>query len=606
METRSVNNEENTGNGREQTQVLIIGAGIVGALNALQFAKRGLDVTIIDDLVNAKREYKVGESLLIFSNPFLRQVGDLNEFCSNSFPKDGVWFAHGLEGAEGFENATEYAFTGKPNQRWIDAMGKQFYSLMADDVQISRPEAEQQLLENMQKHPNIRMITSAKVKDVELNDQGLHKTSYKDSKASHLEEIYSSWVIDCSGRNRLLAKKLGHTAEQSEFDDGFKTSAVWAHFNNIDDEMFKDWAMHFDDGPSQHRDRYTVHIWGHGYWIWVIRLKDGLVSIGVSYEQSLSPEGKTFEEKFWNVIKRYRIFDKTLSPDNQIQLRGYKNVQILTDTYVSEKRYGIVGDAASVVDAYYSQGISLALVTSWHICNIAENDIKDNRLDKRYIDRVNEYTIQDWHLLRSCVKSKYSAAIEDSRFFLMSHLLDLWILTCGNRARHYLIRWMLETNCGASDPGKNQRWLKKRASKKVFYSAITPYIGILGPRRAAKLCYWLQDKMAERAIWRIENGWKAPPAKNIIRFYSGLPKFGKVFSSKRKELADITPKMIQAVEPKFMRITGKEKDPIMLRMAGSTILPFLFFYVYTRDIFSTLFLKLKSLMRSEQGVHRAR
>ena len=86
--------EDNGHSSAHETEVAIIGAGILGLSNALAFAKRGMKVALIDDIVNQKRSFKVGESLLIFSNPFLRSIGGqrLDDFVQNSFPKDGVWF----------------------------------------------------------------------------------------------------------------------------------------------------------------------------------------------------------------------------------------------------------------------------------------------------------------------------------------------------------------------------------------------------------------------------------------------------------------------------------------------------------------------------------
>src|SRR5262245_38681321 len=96
-----------------ETEVAIIGAGILGLTNALAFAKRGMKVALIDDIVNQKRSFKVGESLLIFSNPFLRAIGGLDDFIHGSFPKDGVWFNYGMEGKESFDDVTEWAFQSK-------------------------------------------------------------------------------------------------------------------------------------------------------------------------------------------------------------------------------------------------------------------------------------------------------------------------------------------------------------------------------------------------------------------------------------------------------------------------------------------------------------
>src|SRR5229473_7901641 len=81
-----------------RADVCVIGAGVVGLHNALQYARRGFSVVIVDELTeHVKSAYKVGESLLIFSNPFLRTIGELDQELSEAFPKRGVWFAYGLK-----------------------------------------------------------------------------------------------------------------------------------------------------------------------------------------------------------------------------------------------------------------------------------------------------------------------------------------------------------------------------------------------------------------------------------------------------------------------------------------------------------------------------
>jgi len=42
-----------------EVEVAVIGAGILDLFNALQLAKRGLRVALIDDVVGQKRSYRV-------------------------------------------------------------------------------------------------------------------------------------------------------------------------------------------------------------------------------------------------------------------------------------------------------------------------------------------------------------------------------------------------------------------------------------------------------------------------------------------------------------------------------------------------------------------
>ncbi|WP_160174536.1 hypothetical protein [Archangium violaceum] len=46
----------------------------------MQYAKRGFQVVLLDNVRGQKRSFKVGESFL-FTNPFLRTVRGLDEFA---------------------------------------------------------------------------------------------------------------------------------------------------------------------------------------------------------------------------------------------------------------------------------------------------------------------------------------------------------------------------------------------------------------------------------------------------------------------------------------------------------------------------------------------
>ncbi|NNC10177.1 FAD-dependent oxidoreductase, partial [Corallococcus exiguus] len=129
-----------------------------------------------------------------------------------------------------------------------------------------------------------------------------------------------------------------------------------------------------------------------------------------------------------------------IGEETLLEFQSFRNVQHWTDRFVSERRYAMAGDAGSIIDAYYSQGIALALVSSWHIANIVERHVKTRRIDQAYIDRVNEATRQDWHMLRNMVREKYTPAIEDPRFFLLSHILDMAIFWCMGSTRAKLTR----------------------------------------------------------------------------------------------------------------------------------------------------------------------
>nr|ALD83700.1 FAD dependent halogenase [Sorangium cellulosum] len=580
------------------TEVVVIGAGIVGVHSAIQFAKRGLKVVLIDNIVGQKKSFKVGESLLVFSNMFLRTISELDEFNQKCFPKHGVWFTYGMEGTTSFEEKAEWALESTLPQAMRDAFAnKALLRAMADDVQIVRPEAEELMQQTARAHPNITFLDTAKVTNVVIAEGGgPHEVTWECKATQRTGVVRTTWLIDCSGRNRLLAKKLKHAAEDVELNDGFKTTAVWGQFSGIKDEMFgENWVNRTSDGARSKRDLNTLHLWGDGYWIWVIRLSEGRISVGATYDQRRPPAGAGYREKFWDIIRRYPLFDGMLSDDNMLEFHVFKNCQHITDTFVSEKRYGMIGDAASVIDAYYSQGVSLALVTSWHITNIMERDLRERRLDKEYIARVNRHTRQDWHIMRNMVIEKYTSAMADGRFFVMTHLLDMIIFVGAAFPRYLLVRWLVETQGSTARETPVMREMRRYLEENLYYSKI----GSLAPEKVQKVQRGLQASLSERARWRVENGVKVTRLKAIVHAPSGLLKFWKLPLSGQREFEDISPKPVKQI-PKWLAMTGEETNPRMLKMARP-LMASTFFLMYGYDGLSTAVTKVRQRLERLPG-----
>jgi hypothetical protein len=311
------------------------------------------------------------------------------------------------------------------------------------------------------------------------------------------------------------------------------------------------------------------------------------VSIGVSYDHRVAPPGNDYKEKFWNVIRRYPIFDRVLFEENVIEFHFFKNCQHLTDTFVSARRYGMAGDAASVIDAYYSQGMSLALVTSWHICNIMEQDLREGFLDVEYIERVNRHTTEDWLMMRNIVKEKYTEAMTDSRFFILSHLLDMVSFVNIALPRFQLVRWLVGTGGQPENEEVLHREIRKNLSKKLYYTRRA----FLSPAMVRRLQGYMQRKLGERARWRHEHSVKLPDLRCIIRTPGGLLKLWKLPFSGTQRFLDISPSYL-AEPPKWMCLTGEENSPFLLKVAGPAM-TIIFLVMYFYDWAATMLTKFK-------------
>ena len=556
-----------------QADVCVIGAGIIGLHNALQYAKRGFTVAVVDELTErSKSAYKVGESLLGFSNAFLRSIGDLDKEIGESFEKKGVWFAYGMEGKEEFnDDVSEWGFQSSLPTHWRERIDDpKFARTMFDDRQIVRPEIEAVMRARIKDHPEITLVDRGLVKDVQLGegDAGDHEITWRSRDGKASGTVRSRWVIDCSGRARLLVKKFGHDVP---LDDGFSTSAVWGQFSGCTDDIFDErWNYTFPDGEVTRRDLDTIHLWGDGYWIWLIRLTDQRISVGVSFNRNRPPSEGNLRQVFWDVIRRYPLLN-FLTEENQLDFAAYRNVQHISDTYVSARRYAIAGDAASIIDAYYSQGISLALVTSWHAANIVERDLRDDVLDTDYIDHVNRATLADWQIMRTMVKNKYSPAIADSRFFILDHLLDYLVFSAALPGRYQVTRWLTETGGYTRSETPEQKDLRSSLTRRLFLSQSAPWHRF-DPAMVVKAFEGHRDGLESRALWRMSKGISLRPTQGVLRPNSPLPAMWRLPYLRLKRRADLTPRAIK--EPAFLRPKLTKKLPAPLATFGPIVAPF--------------------------------
>ena len=542
----------------EVAEVVVVGAGIVGLVNALQLAKRGLRVTLVDNVRDQRPSFKVGESFLVFTSAFLRTVGGLDDFISReSFIKLGVWFTAGAENSKDFIGTTEWAVNADPHPPhylYDAAEDEKWFRCMFLDMQIVRPEAEEVMRAAVHAHPNITFLDTMRVRDVDIADADDQPHRLHVTEGARRSTLPARWVIDCSGRNRMLARKLGHAAEARERDDDFQTTAVWAQFGQVSDDNFDDrWTMRLRDGKDAQRDLYTMHLWGEGYWIWVIRLSQNRISVGATFDQRKPPPGATPREQFWNLIRRYPVLDDVIDETTMLEFRTFRNAQHWTDTFASDRRYAMVGDAGSIIDAYYSQGIALALVTSWHIANVIERDAREGLLDRPYIARINRATRQDWHMLRNMVREKYTKAIDDPRFFLLSHILDMAIFWCLGSTRSALTRWLVDTEGDTSRETAELRAVRRKLESRLYYSQ-SIYWRLFPPELVQRVQRHLQASIGRRARWRLENGVHLPAVTSFLGVTAPLPQIWKLLFTRGRDSVDVSAR--DFVEPVELRRPG--------------------------------------------------
>ena len=106
------------------------------------------------------------------------------------------------------------------------------------------------------------------------------------ARADETFEVRARWVVDATGRAATLKRKLG-LAKDAEHT----INSAWLRLGGgIDIEEWSDdlgWRSRIARPGVRHAS--TNHLMGEGYWVWLIPLVSGPISVGIVADPRLHP-----------------------------------------------------------------------------------------------------------------------------------------------------------------------------------------------------------------------------------------------------------------------------------------------------------------------------
>lgn len=199
------------------------------------------------------------------------------------------------------------------------------------------------------------------------------------------------WVIDASGRRRILQKKLGLGR-----DSGHYHSAAWWRVGkrvDIADFVPADETRWHARDVDRRRWLSTCHLCGKGYWFWLIPLSTGSHSFGIvageehhPFETFARPEtAMAWLEKHEPVAYAHL---KDLPHDDFKVLRRYAYTSV---QMYSTDRWACIGEAAVFVDPLYSPGSDLIGIAASLATELVRADLVTKEDPATFAARVKEY-----------------------------------------------------------------------------------------------------------------------------------------------------------------------------------------------------------------------
>ena len=254
--------------------------------------------------------------------------------------------------------------------------GSTFFA--APSYQVDRGRLENHLAEVVGEMGGT-ILSGSRIRNVELSEEsggGLpdhHVTFLHDGNE---QTIRARWIVDASGRASFLKRKL-----DLEEDLGHDINAVWFRLDapiQID-RWCDDPNWQSLTGKVPRRWLSTNHLMGEGYWVWLIPLATGSTSIGIVADPKIHPlrEINSFEKSISWLEEHGPECADSIRPhvDKMQDFLAVKKISRGARQVFSANRWGLVGEAAALLDPFYSPGSDFIAIGNTMASKLIEEDL---------------------------------------------------------------------------------------------------------------------------------------------------------------------------------------------------------------------------------------
>lgn len=362
--------------------VAICGGGLAGLSLARQISTElpGTSVLLVDRLKRPLPEaaFKVGESLTEAGAFYLKQIASPEYMADNHPQKLGLRYFSG-SGSEALGQRSELGLSMYPG---------------ISSFQIDRGVIENDFRGALDSAPGVTLLEGWDVVDVGIDEPAFdarHHVRLRNIETGDEKIAGANWVIDASGRRRLINRKLG-----LHKDFGRPCSSVWFRYDdvlNINDMVPKD-DESFHSRVVENRYNSTNHLCGPGYWVWFIPLSHGATSIGIVFLEDFQDfESVSTFERALNWLKQNEPgVAQYLAGREKLDFRAQRRYSYSTTKMLSSTGWACTGEAALFSDPLYSPGTEFIALCNNTIINSMRLE-KAGSLTEATTDYLSRYLI---------------------------------------------------------------------------------------------------------------------------------------------------------------------------------------------------------------------
>lgn len=374
-----------------RTDILIVGGGISGLTLALELTLKqpGVQITIVERTTWPAPEitHKVGESTVEIGAHYLRDVLGLgNHLRRVQLPKYGLRVFYSDRDNQDITQRPELGHSVEPP----DGVGT---------FQIDRGRLENALHHRLETSANVTILDRTRVVSIDLGEDDQPHTAILTGQ--HAGTVVARWVVDSTGRARLLKRKFDLTKST-----GHSANAAWfrvAGFVDVDDwSTNPDWHARIRECR---RGLSTNHLMGTGYWVWIIPLASHATSIGIVSDANLHDfEEMNSKDKALAWLARHEPqLASQLNCREHLDFRLMTNYSYSAAQVFSSQRWALTGDAGVFLDPLYSPGLDLIAISNSLVCDLVEMDREGKDLEEYAAihNRIFMLIVEGWSKIYS-------------------------------------------------------------------------------------------------------------------------------------------------------------------------------------------------------------
>ncbi len=365
----------------EKYDIVICGAGLASLTLALQLRNRlpEKSILILEKEMGPLPDgaHKVGESTNEGGTYLLRQLAGLKDYVeATHIKKLGLRFFGAGGRKDGFEKRFELGDT-------IFARNTSY--------QIDRGVLENDL-RGFCRDAGVHVEEGVLVKDIQFGEPE-HTITFAYPAQDKKSTVTCRWVIDAMGRRRFLQSKL-HLTKKSNH----KASACWWRIQGDFDvsEMVAQEETDWHARVIPRRWYSTNHLFGAGYFIWIIPLCSNMTSVGIVADEAVHPvrDRSSMETTLtWLAEHEPSLFD-FIKHENPLDFLVLKNFAHTTTQAFSAERWCCIGEAAAFTDPLYSMGGDLIAIG---------NRITTHMIELDATNSLTEETVAWYNKIYLCV-----------------------------------------------------------------------------------------------------------------------------------------------------------------------------------------------------------